>query len=467
MNWFSQIFPCLSVRRVHDSVDVPDAATETGSASGRRLSAESQYVAERSPSVESFLSLESDYVERGLTRERLQLSGPPPRGQEETQYWLDNGNDAGVIAARDAADRDIRESICSEAGDTSYAPSEAAGTQRDFDRDQNGLPLFAIGSPGSAGPFTPAFPSAPPTKEAPSRDLLPQERPSLDITSSARSPPCSTVSTPVGGSRSNDGSQLDLPSAGAAWPSGAGDENFSDCTNALSLAAPKKNEVVEEGSGGKRGGVNSRRPVLHIDTQLGAPAVQPLATSADSPPEDGSQENDLPALPPSVSPSNHGSHEDDSPGLYTGLAAVFELGGLADGSSSSVDGCAGPPTTSCNNSDSGSMTSADGSRHGTRPRSPLESPATESPTESPAIDTLFDGDSTRSEASVDSPVSVPESPTIEELMHDITRSLDSMSESHDVLTEAPEEVDRVPSDDNSRSEVSLEPFPLFLMVNVF
>ncbi|KAH7274207.1 hypothetical protein B0J15DRAFT_123124 [Fusarium solani] len=455
LNWFSQIFPCLSVRRAHDSTDVPDVAPETRSVSGRSLSSERRYVTERSPSVESRFSAQRGSFERRPSLESLPLEGPPPKGHEETLSWLDYGNDSGVIAARDAADREIRKSLSSEGGEISYGATEAIRIQRDFGRDENGLDLFAVGSPGSAGPFTPGSPPVPPTKETPSRRRSPCSRDpsSLDVTRFDRSPPSSTVSSPCG-SRPTDRSQLDLPYAGAVWPFGVGYESFSERINALSLAVPKNNQAAEEDIGWKRGSVNSRRPVLHIDTQLKDPLVRPRAALVESSPENGSQAHKLPELPPIVPPYNHGSHEDDSPKLTTVLTLASEMiRGLDDDNGSSLDGSSGSPTMPVKDSGFGSMTSDGDSRPDVHP-------------ESPVIDRLVDDNNVNPDASVDSPTSIKtDSTTIEALIDDITGFLDGIAASCAIINGAPE-ADRMADDSNSHIEVRSEPSPPSPMVSV-
>ncbi|KAI8684227.1 hypothetical protein NCS57_00088600 [Fusarium keratoplasticum] len=441
LEWFSQIFSCLSVRRVHDSTDVPDVAPETRSVSGRSLSSERRYVTERSTSVESRFSARRDSYERRPSLESLPLEGPPPKGREETLSWLNNGNDSGIIAARDAANREIRKSLSNEGSEISYGATEAIRIQRDFGRDSNGLDLFAVGSPGSAGPFTPQFPSAPPTKETLSRRRSPFSRDpsSLDITRFDRSPPSSTVSSPCG-SRPTDWSQLDLPYAGVVWPLGAGYESFNERINALSLAVPKKNQAAEEDICWKRGSVNSRRPVLLIDTQLEA-MVRPRAALVESPSENGSQAPKLPELPPIVPPYNHGSREDDSPKSSTVLTLASEMRrDLDDDNGSSLDGHAGSPTTPVKDSGFGSMTSDGDNRHDMHP-------------ESPVIDRLADDSNINADASVDSPTSInTDSTTIEELIDDITGFLDGIAASCAIINGAPE-ADRLADDSNSHIEV--------------
>ncbi|UPK98068.1 hypothetical protein LCI18_009003 [Fusarium solani-melongenae] len=440
LQWLSQIFPCLSVRRVHDSTDAPGVAPETRSVSGRSLSSERRHVTERRPSVESWLSARRYSYEGRPSLESLPLEGPPPKGREETLSWLDNGNDSGVIAARNAADREIRKSFSNEGSEISYGATEAIRIQRDLDRDSNGLNFFAVGSPSSAGLFTPQFPSATPTKETISRRRSPFSRnpSSIDITRFDRSPPSSTVSSPCG-SRPTDWSQLDLPYAGVVWSFGAGYESFNERISALSLAVPKKNQAAEEDICWKRGSVNSRRPVLLIDTQLEA-MVRPRVALVESPSENGSQAPKLPELPPIVPPYNHGSNEDDSPKLTTVLTLASEMRrDLSDDSGSSLDSDAGSPTTPVKDTSFGSMTSDGDSRHDVHP-------------ESPVIDKLADDNSVKPDASIDSPtIIITDSTTIEELIDDTTRSYSDLAASCGIIKGAPE-AERLADDSNSHIE---------------
>ncbi|EEU48548.1 uncharacterized protein NECHADRAFT_74799 [Fusarium vanettenii 77-13-4] len=442
LEWFSQLFPCFSVRRVHDSVDVPDVAPETRSVSGRSLSSERRYVTERKPSIERQYSERRKYLER-----RLSLESQPPKGHEETLSWLDNGNDSGVIAARDAADREMRYSIPSNGSEISYGATQAIRIQRDFDRDENGLDLFAVGTPGST-PFTPDFSPAPPTKEIPirRRSRFSREPSSLDITRFDRSPPSSTVSSPSGVSRTDHWRHLDLPYAGAVWPLDAGYESFSERINALSLAVPKKNQEAEEDIDWKRGNVNSQRPVLHIDTEL-APMVRPRVALVESPSENGSQAHKLPEMPPIVPPYNNGSQEDDSPKLTPVLNLASETRrDLGHDSSSSLDGRAESPSAPVKDPGIGSMTSDGDNRHDEHP-------------ESPVIDKLGDDNDVNPDAPADSPTSTKtDSTTIEGLIEDINGFLDGIAASCALISDAPQ-ADRLADDSNSQVEVPSEPAP--------
>ncbi|KAJ4317592.1 hypothetical protein N0V84_007262 [Fusarium piperis] len=466
MDWLSQLFPCLSVRRVHDSPDDPDALAEVRSIAERHFAEERRYAAERRPSIESWLSIETDYLETGRTVGSPRLAVPPPRGRQETLYWLDNGNDAGVIAARDAADRNIRESFSSGASNFSHVTAAMVRLERDFDKDENGLPLFTVGSPGSAGTSASNFSSAPPTKETPSRrrEPFPQDLPSLDITSSTHLPPSSTVSSPSHGNRPNGWRRLDLPYTGATWPFGVGYESFSERINALNLTVPKKDQVAEENSYWKLGEVNSRRPVLHIDTRFEGPVVQPRAAFVGSPSEND-QANALPGLSPSVSPSDYGSYKEDSRKLPTVIAITPKLEGLTN--DSSLNSHVESPTTPVNDSGFGNITGDDDSKYDVHPKFPsMESHVIEAPTtESRTVNKLADGGRINSNASVDSPACVDDHPIIKELIHNIDLSIDSISASRNKLTSAPE-ADKLANYSNSRSEVCLETSPPSLMANV-
>ncbi|KAL2685362.1 hypothetical protein Neosp_006460 [[Neocosmospora] mangrovei] len=459
LEWLSQLFPCFSVRRVHDSVDVPDVAPKTRSVSGRSLSSERRYVTERRPSIERQNSERRKYLQRRLSFESQQTQGPPPKGHEETLSWLDNGNHSGVIAARDAADREMRYSVPSNGSEASYGPTQRIRIMRDFDRDDNGLDLFAVGTPGST-PFTPDFSPAPPAKEnlMRRRSRFSREPSSLDITRFDRPPPSSTVSSPSGEGRTNDWKHFDLPYTGAVWPLDAGYESFSERINALSLAVPKKNQEAEEDIDWKRGSVNSQRPVLHIDTQL-APMVRPRAAlvefpSEKSPSENGSQAHKLPELPPIVPPYNHGSEEDDSPKLTTALNLASEMGrDLDDISSSSLNGRAESPTALVKDSGIGSMTSDDDNKHDVHP-------------ESPVIDKLADDNDVNPDASADSPTSdKTESTTIEDLIEDINGFLGGIGASCALINDA-YEVERLADNSNSHVKVPPETSPPSLMVSV-
>ncbi|RSL52829.1 hypothetical protein CEP54_010692 [Fusarium duplospermum] len=440
LNWFSQIFPCLSVRRVHESTDVPDVVTETRTASGRQFSGE-----RARPSLES-----------------LPLEVPPPRGHDETLSWLDNGNATGVIAARDAADRSIRDCISSNASDISYAAEETVIIQRDFSRDENGLDLFAVGTPGT-GPFTPTLPSAPPTNEAPGkrRGSFPREPSSVDITRFDRSPPSSSVSTPGCRSQPDDWKHLDLPHAGTVWPFGVDYESFSERINALSLAVSEKNRVAEEDSSWKRGSVKSRRPVLHVNTQFEAPVAQPRAALVGSPSEYGNQTTDLPEMPTTVPPSDQGRHEGESPEVPNVHSLAAELSDLDDdSSSSSPDDPVESPTALVNGFGIGSTTSDSDSRQDVHPESPtIESPTIKSPAiKSPTIDKLADNDNINPDVPADSPTGVSESSSIEELINDINGYLDGIAESTAHIVGAPK-VDKPATDSDSNIEARPEPSP--------
>ncbi|KAI8718946.1 hypothetical protein NCS52_00674700 [Fusarium sp. LHS14.1] len=457
LEWLSQLFPCFSVRRVHDSVDVPDVAPETRSALGRSVSSERRCVTKRKPSIERQNSERRKYLQRRLSLESQQTQGPPPKGHQETLSWLDNGNHSGVIAARDAADREMRYSVPSNGSEASYGATQRIRIMRDFDRDENGLDLFAVGTPS---PFTPDFSPAPPTKETPirRRSRFSREPSSLDITRFDRSPPSSTASSPSGGSRTNDWKHFDLPYAGAVWPLDAGYESFSERINALSLAVPKKNQE-EEDIDWKRGSVNSQRPVLHIDTEL-APMVRPRAAlvefpsekspSEKSPSENGSQAHKFPELPPIVPPSNH---EDDSPKLTTALNLASEIGRDSDdASSSSLDGRVESPTTPVKDSGIGSMASDGDNKHDTHP-------------ESPVVDKLDDDNDVNPDASADSPTSVKtDSTTIEGLIEDINGFLEGISASCALINDA-HEAERLADDSNSHVKVPPEPSPPSPMVD--
>lgn len=379
--------------------------------------------------------------------ESLPLEGPPPKGHEETLSWLDNGNHSGVIAARDAADREIKKSHSSEVSEISYGPTQAIRIQRDFGRDENGLDLFAIGSPGTAG-FTPQFPSTPPTNEILSRHKSPFSRmpSSLDITRFDRSHPSSTVSTPSGGCRPTDWSRLDLPYAGVVWRLGSGYESFSQGINSLNLAMPKS-QAAEEDVFWERDGINMGVPVLLIDTKLETLMTRPRAALVEPPSENRSQAHKSPEWPPIVPPYNHGCCEDDSPKLATVLTLASEMRrDLSSDSGSSLDGHAESPTTPAKDSGFGSMTSDDDNKHDVHP-------------ESPVIDKLADDNNVDPDASPDSPTSVnTDSTTIEKLIDDINSVIDGIATSCANINSV-SEADKLADNSNSHIEARSEPSP--------
>ncbi|RSM12977.1 hypothetical protein CDV31_006078 [Fusarium ambrosium] len=446
LNWLSQIFPCLSVQRVHESTDVPDVVTETRSASGIQFPGEREYVTERRPSVESGFNTQRDCHERRSSLKSLPLEVPPPRGHEETLFWLNNGNATGVIAARDAADRSIRDSISSTSSEISYTTEETVIMHRDFSRDENGLDLFAVGTPGTATPFTPAPPSAPPTNEAsnPRRGTFPREPPSRDITHFQRPPPSSSVSTPGCGSLPADRKDLNPPHANTVWPFGVGHESFSERMEALSLAVSQMDRVREEDTSWKLGCVEGGRPVLHINTQ------------------DGSQATDLSELSTTAPPPDHGRHEGDSVEVPTVQSLAAELSGLDDDSSSGSDGTAESPTAPLNSSSVRSMTNDGDSKQDVHPESPtIECPTTKSPVikspaiKSPTIDKLADNDNINPDVPADSPTGVSETSSIKDLIGDIKDSLDGIAKSTSRIVDTPK-VDKSATDRDSDIKVKKE-----------
>ncbi|RSL56624.1 hypothetical protein CEP53_006750 [Fusarium sp. AF-6] len=448
LNWFSQIFPCLSVRRVHESTDVPDVVTETRSASGIQFPGEREYVIERRPSVESGFNTQRDCYERRSSLKSLPIEVPPPRGHEETLSWLDNGNATGVIAARDAADRSIRYSISSTSSEISYSSEETVIMNRDFSRDENGLDLFAV---GTASPFTPTPPSAPPTNESSSRrrGTFPREPPSRDITYFQRPPPSSSVSTPGCGSLPADRKDPSPSHADTIWPFGVGQESFSERVEALSLAISKIDRVHEEDTSWKLGCVKSGRP-------------EPQAAVFGSVSQDGSQTTDSPELSTAASPPDHGKHEGGSVEVPTVQSLAAELGGLDDDSSSGSDSPAESPTAALNSSSVRSMTSDGDSRQDVHPESPtIESPTTKSPAikspaiKSPTIDKLADNDNINPDVPADSPTSVSDTSSIKDLIGDIKDSLDGIAKSTSRIVDTPK-VDKSAIDSDSHIEVKKE-----------
>ncbi|KAM0427544.1 hypothetical protein ACHAPT_007504 [Fusarium lateritium] len=327
--WFTQLLPCFPAQQNRVSADAPGVGTGVASVSERRLDPERQPTSETRFFASRLLTTERDSCTSRRSIGSMPPDGPLPKGQQETLSWLDNGNDAGVIAARDTANREVKESLSTDAPASKDITAQRGASdknQKDFDTDENGLPIFAVGSPGSDGPFTPTIPSAPAVEETSDRraGASPRELTSLDITHSARPftssvPASPALSSPILGDR------LDSSDTGNVSPLGVGYGSFSERVKAMNLVLPPEKQEPEEW---KEGNVSSGVPKVDNETRSEA-AVRSRAAS--------------------ICSSEYESAVDSLPGLATVLAGAPES--IANDSSSGVDVRAESPTTPDDTSD--------------------------------------------------------------------------------------------------------------------